>query len=119
MIETITKEWLEEQGAISRKDNEPMMRKKLSAKWKAKRLHKIRQECCIKGCTELGERHHSDYNNPSFIIWLCRKHHNIFHGKVKKTCSVCEKEHHAKGFCRLHYRLKYGISLLKEAHNGR
>jgi len=35
------------------------------------------QVCSIKGCEELGERHHPDYSNPRDIIWLCKRHHNL------------------------------------------
>lgn len=36
-----------------------------------------RQVCSIKGCNELGERHHPNYSNPKEIIWLCKEHHNL------------------------------------------
>ena len=37
------------------------------------------QKCIIKGCEELGERHHNNYKNPKDIIWLCKRHHNLLY----------------------------------------
>ena len=37
------------------------------------------QQCSVKDCPEVGHRHHSDYNKPNIIVWLCRKHHMEYH----------------------------------------
>ena len=81
-------------------------KEKVSAKWIATRMHKNKKLCSFKNCKTIGERHHPDYKQPKIIVWLCREHHNIIHGKVKKKCSICNNVHHAKGFCKKHYRLK-------------
>ncbi len=41
----------------------------------ARRAFPVRQKCQVKGCNELGERHHEDWRKPLEIIWLCQKHH--------------------------------------------
>ena len=45
----------------------------------ANKAHPIKQICSVIGCNELGERHHSNYDEPLEIIWLCRKHHKELH----------------------------------------
>jgi hypothetical protein len=99
----ITQEWLKEKSRSER--YKIRNKEKVYAKWRACKVHRKRELCSFKNCNELGERHHPDYGNPETIIWLCRKHHNMIHGKVKKICLLCEKNHHAKGFCREHYHL--------------
>ena len=78
-------------------------KKKYSAKNRAQYVHKKQQECSIKGCNLLGERHHPDYKKREQIIWLCRKHHLEIHGKVRKKCSVCGRPAHARQLCNTHY----------------
>lgn len=80
---------------------------KIKAHNRAYHIHKEPQPCSINKCAELGQRHHPNYKNKEEIIWLCRKHHLIVHGKVRGTCSVCKEPHHAKGFCRTHYRKNF------------
>lgn len=47
-----------------------------STEIKHKRI--IRQPCIV--CGEIkSEAHHSDYNKPFEITWLCRKHHIEWH----------------------------------------
>ena len=41
----------------------------------ARRAYPVRKTCQVKGCNELGERHHPDYRKPLKIVWLCHKHH--------------------------------------------
>lgn len=41
----------------------------------SKYLYHDTQVCSIHECDNRGERHHPDYNKPSEIIWLCKKHH--------------------------------------------
>jgi len=80
---------------------------KVKAQNRALWVHKKSQVCSIKGCNKIGVRHHSDYDKPDEIIWLCKKHHLKIHGKLRGKCSICDKPHHAKGLCRTHYRNKY------------
>ena len=40
------------------------------------RRHIPREQCEISGCTELGERHHEDYNKPLHVRFLCKEHHS-------------------------------------------
>jgi hypothetical protein len=45
--------------------------------------HPVRKTCQVKGCAELGERHHEDYDRPSDIVWLCHKHHVQWHNSTQ------------------------------------
>ena len=78
-------------------------RDKVSAQNRAYWLHKMPEQCSIKGCFEIGQRHHPNYKKKEEIIWLCRKHHLLIHGKLKGKCSQCDRPHHAKGLCNKHY----------------
>lgn len=78
-------------------------RDKVKAQNIALYAHKEQKQCSIKGCDSIAERHHPDYKKPSEIIWLCRKHHLMIHGRLRGKCSLCEKPNHAKGFCKTHY----------------
>lgn len=79
--------------------------KKQLVRGKARYRYKIRQQCSIKYCKDLGERHHPDYSKPFDIIWLCRKHHEYVHHSNMIRCSFenCSNKHLARGFCRKHY----------------
>ena len=77
---------------------------KIRAQNRALYVHKESCVCSIKECGKLGERHHPNYQEKENIIWLCREHHFLIHGKARGKCSVCDEPHHAKGFCRTHYR---------------
>ena len=35
--------------------------------------------CQVCGTFQKIEKHHVDYDNPNLVIFLCRKHHHIFH----------------------------------------
>ena len=74
----------------------------------AKYHNPVRKICCVKKCTDMGERHHFDYSKPKEIIWLCKKHHEMFHHKEERKCSVdsCNRKHLAKGMCHYHYYKK-------------
>ena len=81
---------------------------KVSAQNRAYYLYREPKPCSIKGCSELGGRHHPNYKQKEEIIWLCRKHHLLIHGKVRGKCSwaMCNKPHHAQGLCNMHYMRK-------------
>lgn len=49
------------------------------ARMLASRAFPVRQECERDGCTELGVRHHDDYDKPLEIRWLCPPHHGELH----------------------------------------
>lgn len=90
-------------------------------KYKANNRHKVKaqnralyvyhepQECSIKNCDEIGERHHPEYDDTETIIWLCRKHHRQIHGFIKTECTIinCCNWSHAKGLCKNHYAQKF------------
>ncbi len=80
-------------------------KRKFNVRQKARYWVKDRQECSIKRCNEIGERHHEDYDKPLEIIWLCRKHHYAVHSKGNRYCdlSECSDRHLAKGLCSKHY----------------
>jgi hypothetical protein len=95
-------------------------KKRYKEKWKyqikaekiAQRLFPIRQKCFVKGCQEIGERHHHDYDKPREITWVCRYHHmELFHKKrsikiVKpKLCKVCKEVATSFGLCNKHYKV--------------
>lgn len=80
---------------------------KVSAQNQAFYVYAGPHQCCIKECSDAGQRHHPNYKEGKEIIWLCRKHHLMIHGKVRGVCSICGKPHHAKGLCAKHYAKKY------------
>lgn len=59
--------------------NKEAIRIKRIVREKALSAYPNPQQCSIKGCAQLGERHHPDYAIPLDIIWLCRKHHVVLH----------------------------------------
>ena len=72
---------------------------------KARYAHPDRKKCSIKGCNNLGERHHPDYSKPKEIIWLCKKHHEIIHQKHIFCSTIgCDKKHYSKGLCIVCYK---------------
>jgi hypothetical protein len=82
-------------------------RNKITAQNRALYVHNEKQLCSIKGCEDVGHRHHEDYEKAEDIIWLCRKHHLEIHGKIRGTCTKCDRPHVAKGLCKNHYAQKY------------
>ena len=52
---------------------------KAQARWLASKAHPEQQQCCVPGCSSIGHRHHYDYEKPTRIVWLCRKHHKMLH----------------------------------------
>lgn len=56
---------------------------KASARWIANARYPVSRKCSVDGCKKRGERHHFDYNKPTEIIWLCRKHHVELHRQLK------------------------------------
>lgn len=88
------------------KNNKELVSKRWRIYRLARKFYPISQKCSIKNCTTIGERHHDDYNN-SKIRWLCKKHHEAFHHENnKKLCLIkkCKRKHHARGFCKMHYK---------------
>ena len=77
---------------------------KRKAHYKARQAFPDARVCSIARCEVEGERHHPDYSKPLDIVWLCRKHHKELHRGI---CQECDKPHHAKGFCRTHYRINF------------
>jgi hypothetical protein len=43
---------------------------------------RIEKKPCEMCGSEKSEAHHNDYSNPLGVVWLCRKHHLMQHGKV-------------------------------------
>ncbi len=83
----------------------PSYKKQYIARHRANEVFKVAQPCSELECTEIGERHHPDYNQPEYIIWLCVSHHKQIHRKYPNKCMEenCERKHHSKGYCKLHY----------------
>lgn len=44
-----------------------------------KKGHIIRPSTCQFGCPTKPEAHHSDYNRPLDVMWLCPEHHRAWH----------------------------------------
>lgn len=51
----------------------------VNAHGKAQRKFKDKQFCEVKGCKEIGVKHHEDYSKPLEVNWLCLKHHGVYH----------------------------------------
>jgi len=80
------------------------MQEKNHARYLANIEHSESHKCSIEGCTQMGERHHYDYDNPTDIVWLCHKHHGIVH-RSSRECDVvgCHNRHRALGLCNKHW----------------
>lgn len=39
----------------------------------------LKQDCSA--CGAKAEAHHNDYSKPLEVVWLCRRHHQLVHGK--------------------------------------
>lgn len=50
-------------------------------------LEKIKRQPCVKCGNEKSDGHHEDYDYPLDVIWLCHKHHIMFH-KSKEWVSL-------------------------------
>lgn len=72
----------EQRAAIRRKQNElyPQKYKARSVLRTALCRGIIQKEpCCICGSTKAIEAHHTDYNKPIDVMWMCRSHHRAWH----------------------------------------
>jgi len=96
-----------EKGKARAKRYREKNKNKAKAQNRALWIHKETQLCSIRGCSQKGLRHHPDYKKPEEIIWLCRKHHLMIHGKVRGKCSLCDNPHSGKGLCKKHYAQKF------------
>ena len=66
--------------------NIPEEKKKNTCRFKTNylvRTNQIKKQPCKICGNPRSEAHHSDYNNPLKIIWLCRKHHTKLHNKLR------------------------------------
>lgn len=72
--------------------------------WISRKSNPIPQICSIVGCTEIGERHHEDYNKPDEIVWICRYHHRRVKHTKYEHCLMCESKVLARGLCNKHYK---------------
>jgi hypothetical protein len=81
--------------------------KKYLARQAAQAKYPELQKCSVEKCNTVGERHHPDYEKRLEIVWLCKKHHEAVHHKVKRVCNVddCELKHHAHGYCNRHMKM--------------
>lgn len=52
---------------------------KIKAQSKAKAGYPQSENCEVKGCKEIGHRHHEDYNRAFEVNWLCATHHGVYH----------------------------------------
>lgn len=57
-----------------------LCRKKTHNLIKHKKL--IKQPCIICN-SKVVQAHHLDYNKPEVVVWICRKHHEELHKKLK------------------------------------
>ena len=56
----------------------------------ARRAYPVSKTCQVKGCNELGERHHEDWRKPLDIVWLCYKHHVQWHNSLQTLGEIQE-----------------------------
>ena len=49
----------------------------------------VRETCEVPKCNTVGQAHHDDYTKPFDVRWLCTKHHNELHRKVKNESYKC------------------------------
>jgi len=64
------------------KRSEDKYPEKQQARVKANICYPRPHKCSIVGCTNTGQRHHGNYNNPTSIVWLCAYHHHKLHKDV-------------------------------------
>ena len=96
-----------EKGKLRTKKYKDDNKEKTKAQRRAYYVNAEPQTCSIKGCDSIGERHHPDYKLKEEIIWLCRKHHLIIHGRIRGKCNVCDSPHYGKDLCKPHYMKKF------------
>ena len=71
---------------MRRYTQDPRLRIRFLARWYAKRMTNngtIKQQSCALCGNEKSQRHHSDYNKPLLIVWLCVDCHRKLHAKVE------------------------------------
>jgi len=52
--------------------------------YRMKKTGKLTPQPCVEcGTTKNIHAHHSDYHKPLNVIWICKKHHQIWHKKHK------------------------------------
>lgn len=57
-------------------------RKKLRARWRAKRVKPVKKVCCFRcGSTKKLEYHHPDYSDPLGVVVLCKSCHEKLHSR--------------------------------------
>ncbi len=42
-------------------------------------------------CGEQAHAHHPDYRKPLWLVWLCRTHHQLHHGRINQAVSLLRK----------------------------
>lgn len=52
-----------------------------------RRGHLEKQPCRVCGNPE-AQKHHSDYNRPLRVIWLCRTHHRLMHAEQRMQIAI-------------------------------
>jgi hypothetical protein len=55
----------------------------------AQKAYPIVQQCQVEGCNKWGIRHHTDYDKPLEIIWLCPQHHTLLHQGKLPLDKIC------------------------------
>ena len=71
-----------------RYSHDPVRRIKHMARWifqRAKHAGKIKSQPCAECGSLLSQGHHSDYNKPLLIVWLCDCCHRKKHMELKAT----------------------------------
>lgn len=46
----------------------------------------VRQNCEVCGRAPV-EAHHDDYSKPLAVRWLCRRHHQLAHGEIRRAAA--------------------------------
>lgn len=71
----------------------------------------VRQPCEKCGTTERIHAHHDDYSKPLVVRWLCQKHHNQYHARIRRLCRALREN--LRVFALVKERLSHETELME------